>query len=125
MWMQQLDPSASRRELLSKLSTAFTAAAVVPLFDVLNPDEHEQVMRAMQDPSNFDLPALRYCERMITNLRQQGDVLGPQLTLQSAIGHRHMVQRLAQAAPANFQQRAVSAVSLVRHNTDSTPRNIG
>jgi len=111
MWMQQLDPSASRRELLSKLSTAFTAAAVVPLFDVLNPDEHEQVMRTMQDPSNFDLPALRYCERMITNLRQQGDVLGPQLTLQSAIGHRHMVQRLAQAAPANFQQRAVSAYS--------------
>jgi tetratricopeptide (TPR) repeat protein len=109
MWMQQLNPSVSRRELLSKLSAAFTAAAVAPLFDVLNPDEHEQVTRAMQDPSTFDLPTLRYCERMITNLRQQGDVLGPQLTLQSAIGHRQIVQRLTQAAPANFQQRAVSA----------------
>jgi uncharacterized protein HemY len=43
------------------------------------------------------------------NLRQQGDVLGPQLTLQSTIGHRQLVQRLAQAAPAEFQQRAVSA----------------
>jgi tetratricopeptide (TPR) repeat protein len=45
---------------------------------------------------------------MITNIRQQGDVLGPQLALQSAIGHRQMVQRLAQAAPEKFQQRAVS-----------------
>ncbi|MFZ0120324.1 MAG: hypothetical protein WAL99_12940 [Pseudonocardiaceae bacterium] len=109
MWMQHLNPSVSRRELLSKLSAAFTAAAVAPLFDVLNPDEHEQVAHAMQDPSTFDLPALRYCEGMITNLRQQGDVLGPQLTLQSAIGHRRMVQRLAQTAPEKFQPRAVSA----------------
>lgn len=109
MWTQRLNPSVSRRELLFKLSAAFTAAAVAPLLDVLNPDEHEQVARVMQDPSTFDLPALRYCEGMITNLRQQGDVLGPQLTLQSAIGHRRMVQRLAQAAPETFQQRTLSA----------------
>ncbi len=109
MRIQHLNPSVSRRELLFKLSAAFTAAAVAPLFDALNPDEHEQVARAMQQPSIFDLPALRYCEGMITNIRQQGDVLGPQLTLQSAIGHRQMVQRLAQAAPKRFQQRAVSA----------------
>ncbi len=109
MWMQQLNPSVSRRVLLLELSTAFTAAAVAPLFEVLNPDEHEQVMRAMQHPENFDLAALCYCERMIINLRQQSDVLGPQLTLHSAIGHRQMVQRLAQAAPETFQQRAVSA----------------
>ncbi|MDQ2883497.1 MAG: hypothetical protein M3Y48_20640 [Actinomycetota bacterium] len=109
MWMQQLNPSVSRRELLAKLSMAFTVAAVAPFFDVLNSDEHEQVMRAMKHPGDFDLPALRYCERMITSLRQQGDVLGPQLTLQSVIGHRQMVHQLAQAAPVEFQQRAVSA----------------
>ena len=45
---------------------------------------------------------------MITNLRQQGDVLGPQLTLHSVIGHRQIVRRLTQAAPGEFQQRAVS-----------------
>jgi len=72
MWIQRLNPSVSRRELLFKLSAAFTAAAVAPLFDVLNPDEHEQVARAMRDSSTFDVPALRYCEGMITNLRQQG-----------------------------------------------------
>ncbi|MGH3797768.1 MAG: hypothetical protein ACRDSP_23090 [Pseudonocardiaceae bacterium] len=109
MWMQQLNPSVSRRELLSKLSTAFTLAAVSPLFDVLNPAEYEQVTRVMHHPDKFDLPALRYVERMITNLRQQGDVLGPQPTLQSVIGHRQLVQQLAQAAPAKFQPRAVSA----------------
>jgi hypothetical protein len=109
MWIQQFNPSGSRRELLSKLSTALTVAAVTPLFDVLNPDEHDEVIRVMQNPDSFGLPALRYCERMITNLRQQGDVLGPQLTLQSVIGHRQMVHRLAQAAPEKFQQRAVSA----------------
>lgn len=109
VWMQQLNPSVSRRELLSKLSTAFTVAAVTPWFDVLNPEERKRVTRIIQHPEDFDLSVLRYCERMITSLRQQGDVLGPQLTLQSAIGHRQMVQRLAQAAPDEFQQRAVSA----------------
>ncbi|MGH3763904.1 MAG: hypothetical protein ACRDTX_01920 [Pseudonocardiaceae bacterium] len=46
---------------------------------------------------------------MITNLRQQGDVIGPQLTLQSALGHREVAHRLAQTAPTSFQQRTVSA----------------
>ncbi|MCA1706211.1 MAG: hypothetical protein LC808_24270 [Actinobacteria bacterium] len=109
MWIQKLNPSVSRRVLLSKLSAAFTAAAVSPLFDVLNPAEYEQVTRVMHDPGTFDLPALRYVERMVTNLRQQGDVLGPQLTLHSAIGHRQLVQQLADAAPAKLKQCAVSA----------------
>ncbi|MGH3901522.1 MAG: hypothetical protein ACRDTA_25370 [Pseudonocardiaceae bacterium] len=109
MWMQQLNPSVSRRVLLSKLGTACTAAAIAPLFEMLNPDEHEWVVPAMQNPENFDLAALSYCERMITNLRPQDNALGPQLTLHSAIGHRQMVQRLTQAAPETFQQRAVSA----------------
>jgi hypothetical protein len=76
---------------------------------VLNPDEYERISGVVQHSGDFDVPALRYCERMVTNLRQQGDVLGPQLTLQSTIGHRQLVQRLTQAAPAELQQRAVSA----------------
>ncbi len=69
MWVQHLNLSMSRRsrrELLAKLSAVFTVAAVSPLFDVLNPDEHEQVTRAMQHPENFDLTALCYVERMRT-----------------------------------------------------------
>lgn len=98
MWMQQLNPAVSRRELLTKLSAAFAAAAVSPLFDVLNPTEYEQVTHAMRNPDQFDIATLRYIEGMITNLRQQGDVLGPHVTLQSAIGHRQMAQGLAHAA---------------------------
>jgi len=109
MWMQRLDLSVNRRVLLAKLSSAFTLAAVSPLFDVLNPDEYEPVARFLQYPDTFDLPALTYAERMIINLRQQSDALGPQLTLHSAIGHRQLAEQLAKAAPADFQPRAVSA----------------
>ncbi|MGH3696087.1 MAG: hypothetical protein ACRDRX_19200 [Pseudonocardiaceae bacterium] len=109
MWIQQFDPSVNRRELLFKLNAAFAAAAVTPLFDMINPDDHQRAARVMQHPADFDLPALRYCERMVTNLRQQGDVLGPQLTLHSTIGHQQLAQRLAQAAPTEFQPRAISA----------------
>ncbi|MGH3545531.1 MAG: hypothetical protein ACRDPW_06360 [Mycobacteriales bacterium] len=109
MWMQRLDPSVNRRVLLAKLSSAFALAAVSPLFDVLNPDEYEPVARFLQHPETFNLPALTYTERMIINLRQQSDVLGPQLTLHSAIGHRQLAEQLVKAAPADFQPRAVSA----------------
>lgn len=109
MWMQKLNPSVNRRVLLYKLSAAFAAASVLPLFDVLNPEEYERVARVVDDPDKFDLGALSYVEGMITNLKMQDDVLGPQLTMQSTIGHRQLAQQLAQAAPAEFQQRAVSA----------------
>ncbi|MGI9001069.1 MAG: hypothetical protein ACR2GH_05325 [Pseudonocardia sp.] len=109
MWMQRLDPSVNRRELLSKLSAGYTLAAVTPLFDMLNLEEHDRVARFQQHPENFDLAALSYVERMIINLRRQGDVLGPQLTLHSVIGHRQLARRLARAAPAELQPRAVSA----------------
>lgn len=95
VWMQQLNPSASRRDLLSKLSAACAVAAIAPLFDVINPEERERLARVLQHPESFDLAALAYCERMIVNLRQQDNALGPQLTLHSAIGHRQMAQRLA------------------------------
>jgi tetratricopeptide (TPR) repeat protein len=109
MWMQRLNPFVNRRELMYRLSALFAAAATGPLFDVLDPDEQQYVMRVIQDPSGFDEPTLRYCEDMVNNLRRQDNVLGPQLTLQSTIGHRQVAQHLAQAAPSAFQQRAISA----------------
>ncbi|MGH3936268.1 MAG: hypothetical protein ACRDS1_15045 [Pseudonocardiaceae bacterium] len=109
MWMQRLNPSVNRREVLAKLSAAFTAAALTPLFDLLNPDEQERLTHVIQHPDSFDLAALGYCERMITSLRRQDNALGPQFTLHSVIGHRQLVQQLAQAAPVEFAQRALSA----------------
>jgi hypothetical protein len=109
VWMQRLDPSVNRRVLLTKLSSALALAAVSPVLDVLDPDEYEPVARFLRQPDTFDLPALTYTERMITSLRQQSDVLGPQLTLHSAMGHRQLAKQMAKAAPAAFQARAISA----------------
>jgi tetratricopeptide (TPR) repeat protein len=110
MWTQQWNPRGiARRDMIAKLSAACTAAAAAPLFDIIDTDEINRVAHFIQDPSNFDEPALRYCEEMVLNLRRQGNVLGPALTMQSAMGHRHLAHRLARVAPTGFQQRAKTA----------------
>lgn len=108
MWIQRLGPVVSRRKLLSKLSAACGLAAAAPLFDGLDPDEHERVARLVQGASDFDEPALRYCEAMVSILRQQCNALGPQFTMPSAMGHRDIARNLSQSAPPEFQQRAIS-----------------
>ena len=108
VWMRWLNPLVSRRELMCKLSAVFAAAATGPLFDVLDSDEQQHVMRVIQDLSGFDEPTLRYCEGMVLHLARQDNVLGPQLTLHSTMGHRQLAEQLAKAAPAPFQQRAIS-----------------
>jgi len=108
VWMQRLNPFVSRRELICRLSAAFAAAATGSLFEVLDPDEQNHVTHAIQNSSDFDEPTLRYCEGMVNNLRRQDNVLGPQLTLHSTMGHRQVAQQLAKAASAPFQQRAIS-----------------
>jgi tetratricopeptide (TPR) repeat protein/transcriptional regulator with XRE-family HTH domain len=110
MWIRQRTSSVSRREVLSRLSAALTVVAAAPLFDVLAPDEQAHVARMVQDPAGgFDEPTLRYCEGMVNSLRRQGDVLGPQRTLHSAVGHRQVADQLTRSAPATLQGRAVSA----------------
>ncbi len=109
MWMQRLNPLASRRELMYQLSMLLAAAATSSLFDVLDPDEQQHVMRVIQDPSGFDEPTLRYCEGMVNNLRRQDNVLGPQVTFHSTMCHQQLAQQLAKAAPDASKQRAISA----------------
>jgi tellurite resistance protein len=109
MSIQRLGPAVSRRKLLSKLSAACVLAAAAPLFDVLDPDEHERMVHVLQELSAFDELALRYCEGVVGNLRRQCDTLGPQLTLHSALGHRDVAQRLVKIALLQFQQRTLSA----------------
>lgn len=108
MWTQRFGPFINRRELLSKLSAALTVVAAAPLFDALDPDDNERVARTIQGWSDFDEPTLRYCEAVASILRRQGDVLGPQLALHSAIGHRDIARGLAKSAPSALQQWAVS-----------------
>jgi hypothetical protein len=109
MWSQQWRGEINRRSLLTKISIAVTAAAAAPLFDMFDSDDLGKVTAFAQDPSRFSEPTLRYCEEMATNLRRQGDALGPELTLQSAMGHRHLAHELARTAPAAYRSRAISA----------------
>jgi hypothetical protein len=125
MWLQQHIPSVSRRELLAKLTSALTVAAVAPLFDTLSPDQQADAARVMGDPASFDEPTLRYCEGIVPILRRQGDVLGPQLTLQTVGGLRHIAQRLAQTSPPGFKQRAVSTYAELTQLTGWLCFNMG
>lgn len=111
MWIQRLDPSVNRRELLHRLSALFAAAAAGPLLGVLDPDEQQHVLHVIEDQavSGFDEPALRYCEGMVNTLAQQDNVLGPQLTLYSTMGIKQLAEQLAKAAPTTFKPRAISA----------------
>jgi hypothetical protein len=108
MWLQGFNPNVSRRAVLGKLSTAVTLAAAAPLFDMGDPDEHERMARVMQDPSHFDETALRHCEQMVGNLLQQKNLLGAQLTLQSAMAHRDMMRRIAKVAPIGYESRVLT-----------------
>ncbi|MGH3625116.1 MAG: hypothetical protein ACRDQ5_25565, partial [Sciscionella sp.] len=109
MWTHRLSSAVNRRELLSKVSAAFSLAAAAPLFDVLDSEERKRSTPVLHDPSSFDELALHYCENMVSSLRRQGDTVGPQATLSSALGHRDVAYRLAKTAPAGCQQRALSA----------------
>jgi tetratricopeptide (TPR) repeat protein len=106
MWMQGLGSAVSRRELLPKLSAAIALAAAAPLLD--DPDEQERVVRVLQDPSVFDESTLRYCIGMVSALARQGNVLGPQLTLWSVLGHQDVARGLALSAPSERRQHAIS-----------------
>jgi tetratricopeptide (TPR) repeat protein len=110
MWMQRLDPSVNRRELLHRLGALFAAAATGPALGVLDPDEQQHVLHVIEDHemSGFDEPTLRYCEDMVDSLRRQDNVLGPQFTLHSTMGHRQLAEELAKTAPDAFKQRAIS-----------------
>ncbi|MGH3941490.1 MAG: hypothetical protein ACRDTG_23250 [Pseudonocardiaceae bacterium] len=107
MWMQRIDPSVNRRELLHRLGALFAAAATGPLWGMLDPDEQQHVLQN-QELAGFDEPTLRYCEGMVDSLRRQDNVLGPQFTLYSTMGHRQLAEQLAKAAPEAFKQRAIS-----------------
>jgi len=109
MSAQRLDPSLSRRELLFKLSTAFAMAAATPLFDFSNADDHERIARVIENPNRLDVATIDYTESVLQSYRRQGDVLGPQITLQTVLAQRQVIGRFVKAAPPNLRPRALSA----------------
>ncbi|MYQ91459.1 hypothetical protein GTY20_09025 [Streptomyces sp. SID4946] len=91
MWVQQANPGLDRRELLLKISTALTVAAAAPLLDIADADERDRVAAVLDDPSRLDLATITHAQRVLQHYRRQGDVLGPQIALQTALAQRQVI----------------------------------
>ncbi|MBA9003074.1 hypothetical protein [Thermomonospora cellulosilytica] len=109
MWAERFNPDLDRRTLLFKLSSALAVAAASPVFDQLNPDENERVAAVLADPSRLDGVTISHAEQMVRDFRHQGDVLGPQVTLQSVMAERRVIQSiLTGSAPSRLLPRIQS-----------------
>ncbi|WP_371788096.1 hypothetical protein OG404_09095 [Streptomyces griseoaurantiacus] len=108
MWVQQANPGLNRRELLLKISTALTVAAAAPLLDIADADERDRVAAVLDDSSRLDLATIIHAERVLQHYRRQGDVLGPQIALQTALAQRQVVADLVASAPEDLRPRVLT-----------------
>ncbi|MFJ2115900.1 hypothetical protein ACIOEX_29110 [Streptomyces sp. NPDC087850] len=108
MWVQQANPGLDRRELLLKISTALTVAAAAPLLDMADADERGRVAAVLDDPGRLDLATVAHAERVLQHYRRQGDVLGPQIALQTALAQRHVIADLVTSAPEALRPRVLT-----------------
>lgn len=107
MWMQGESPGISRRGLLFQLSTVFAVAAAAPVFDLA--DEEQRCWAGVLNQSHrLDAATLDHAEVILLRLRKQGDVLGPQIAVQTTLAQREAVGRIAGAAPAAMRDRALA-----------------
>ncbi|MEU1465838.1 hypothetical protein ABZ467_35360 [Streptomyces sp. NPDC005727] len=108
MWVQQANPGLNRRELLLKITTALTVAAAAPLLDIADADERDRVAAVLDDPSLLDLATITHAERVLQHYRRQGDVLGPQIALQTALAQRQVIADLVASAPEDLRPRVLT-----------------
>ena len=108
MWAQRLNPNVSRRSLLFKMSTALAVAAAAPVFDMTDPDDRERVTLALGDPSRLDMATLAHTEEILRRCRRQGDVLGPEIALQTAIAQRNVIARILRKVPDELLPRTLT-----------------
>ncbi|MBT3163075.1 helix-turn-helix transcriptional regulator [Streptomyces sp. Vc74B-19] len=108
MWVQQANPGLNRRELLLKISTALTVAAAAPLLDIADADERDRVVAVLDDPGRLDLATITHAERVLQHYRRQGDVLGPQIALQTALAQRQVIADLIAGAPEDLRPRVLT-----------------
>jgi len=109
MWAERFNPALDRRALLFKLSSAFAVAAAAPVFDRFTPDDRARITGVVTDPSRLDAATLAHAEQIVQDCRRQGDVLGPQVTLQSVLAERQVIQNILASGPsAQLLPRAMS-----------------
>lgn len=108
MWVQGVPGEWSRRELLQKISTALTVAAAAPLLDMADADAYDRASQALDDPRRIDAVTISQAERGLKTFRMQGDVLGPQVALQTALAQRKVIGEFAAHAPSHVRPQVLS-----------------
>ncbi len=96
----------SRRSLLFRIS-ALALAASAPVFDGAEVDKHDRLTRALDDPSRLDMETLTHTEEILERCRRQGDVLGPEIALQTAMAQQQVIGRILPGAPSAVRKRAL------------------
>lgn len=107
MEAQQTESDVSRRSLIFKLSNALAIAAAAPLFEMTDPDERDRLALIVKNPSRLDAAALDHTERVLQSFRRQSDLLGPRLTLQTALAQRAITTTMVKNAPTALKGRAL------------------
>jgi ATP/maltotriose-dependent transcriptional regulator MalT len=108
MWVQGVPGEMNRRDLLQKISTALTVAAAAPLLDMADADGRDRAARALNDPRRIDAVTISQAERGLKSFRMQGDVLGPQVALQTALAQRKVIGEFAANAPSHLRPQVLS-----------------
>ena len=111
MWVERINTNISRRSLLFKLSSALAVAAAAPIFDMTEADDRDRVRRALDDPSRIDPATLAHTEEILRSLRRQGDVLGPDMALRTAMAQRDVMARVAKVGPSELRPWALSILA--------------
>lgn len=108
MWVQGVPGDLNRRELLQKISTALTVAAAAPLLDMADPDGRDRAAATLENPHRIDAVTISQAERGLKSFRMQGDVLGPQVALQTALAQRKVIGEFAAHAPSHLRPQVLS-----------------
>ncbi|WNI14699.1 hypothetical protein [Actinacidiphila sp. ITFR-21] len=108
MWVQGVPGEMNRRELLQKISAALTVAAAAPLLDMADADGRDRAAHALNDPRRIDAVTISQAERGLKSFRMQGDVLGPQVALQTALAQRKVIGEFAVNAPSHLRPQVLS-----------------
>ncbi len=105
-WASNERRGMSRREALSRLSTALALAAVGPRLPLEG--ELARITRVLDNPSRVDAATLDHTETIILACRRQGDVLGPEVALQTALAQRQVTASLLPGTPTVLRHRVLS-----------------
>lgn len=106
--IERARPGMTRREALSRLTAALALAAVGPTLELRDPDERQRVAQVLREPHRVDDATLRHSADILLACRRQGDVLGPEVALQTALAQRQLMAAILTDVPERLRPHALS-----------------